>query len=195
MPCFLIKIYDLITKYYLKYTNLYTRKKVKKLCMYLLTYAKRKKWRMNKPETNELSYLTVQFSCSVMSDSLQPHGLWHARLPCPSPTPRAYSNSCPLSWWCHPSISSSVFPFSFYLQSLPASGSFPMSQFFALGGQSIRVSASASVLPMNIQEYCWAYTPRKPELKETRVPQCSSQHCWQKPGHGSNLDVHRQTNG
>ena len=153
MPGFLIKIYDLITKYYLKYTNLYTRKKVKKLCMYLLTYAKRKKWRMNKPETNELSYLTVQFSCSVMSDSLQPHGLWHARLPCPSPTPRAYSNSCPLSWWCHPSISSSVFPFSFYLQSLPASGSFPMSQFFALGGQSIGSFSFSSVLPMSIQDW------------------------------------------
>ena len=108
---------------------------------------------MNKPETNELSYLTVQFSCSVMSDSLQPHGLWHARLPCPSPTPRAYSNSCPLSWWCHPSISSSVFPFSFYLQSLPASGSFPMSQFFALGGQSIGSFSFSSVLPMSIQDW------------------------------------------
>ena len=88
-----------------------------------------------------------------MSDSLQPHGLQHARLPCPSPTPRAYSNSCPLSWRCHPTISSSVSPFSSCLQSFPATGSFQMSQFFASGGQSIGVSASTSVLPMNIQDW------------------------------------------
>ena len=94
---------------------------------------------------------SVQFSHSVMSNSLQPHGLQHARLPCPSPTPRA--NSCPLSRWCHPTISSSVVPFSSCLQSFPASGSFPMSQFFASGGQCIGVSASASVLPMNIQDW------------------------------------------
>ena len=94
-----------------------------------------------------------QFSHSVMSDSLQLHGLQHTRLPCPSPTPRAYSNSCPLSQWCHPTISSSVIPFSSCLQSFPASGSFPMSQLFASGGQSIVVSASASVLPMNIQDW------------------------------------------
>ena len=87
-----------------------------------------------------------------MSDSLQPHGLQHSSLPCPSPTPGVYSNSCPLSQWCHPTISSSVIPFSSHLQSFPASGSFPMSQFFALGGQSIVVSASASVLPMIIQD-------------------------------------------
>ena len=84
-----------------------------------------------------------------MSDSLRPHGLQHTRLPCPSPTPRSYSNSCPLSQWCHPTISSSVVPFSSRLQSFPASGSFPMSLFFASGGQSIGVSASTSVLPMN----------------------------------------------
>ena len=95
----------------------------------------------------------VQFSHSVMSDSLQPHRLQHARLPCPSPSPKAYSNSCPLSWWCHPTISSSVVPFSSCLQSFPASGSFPLSQFFATGGQSIGASASASVLPMNIQDW------------------------------------------
>ena len=91
-------------------------------------------------------------SCSVMSNSLQPHGLPHARLPCPSPTPRACSNSCPSSQWCHPTISSSIVPFSSCLQSLPASTSFPMSQ-FASGGQSIVASASASVLPMNIQDW------------------------------------------
>ena len=96
---------------------------------------------------------SVQFSHSVVSDSLQPHGLQHTRLPCPSPTPGAYSNSCPLSQWCHPSISSSVLPFSSHLQSFPASGSFPMSQFFASAGQSTGVSASASVLPMNIQDW------------------------------------------
>ena len=90
---------------------------------------------------------------SGVSDSLRPHRLQHARLPCPSPTPRVYSNSCPLSQWCHSTISSSVIPLSSCLQSFPASGSFPMSQFFASGGQSIRASASASVLPMNIQDW------------------------------------------
>ena len=88
-----------------------------------------------------------------MSNSLRSPGLLHARPPCPSPTPRVYSNSCPLSQWCHPAISSSVVPFSSHLQSFPASGSFPVTQFFAWSGQSIRVSASASVLPMNIQDW------------------------------------------
>ena len=88
-----------------------------------------------------------------MSDSLQPHGLQHTRPPCPSPTSRACSNSCPLSQWCHPAISSSVVPFSSCPQSLPASGSFPMSQLFTWGVQSIGVSASASVLPMNTQDW------------------------------------------
>ena len=96
---------------------------------------------------------SVQFSCSVMSDFLQPHGLQHARPPCLSPTPEVYSNSCPLSLWCHPTISSSVIPFSSCLQSFPASGSFPMSQLFTSGGQSIGVPASASVLLMNIQDW------------------------------------------
>ena len=98
-------------------------------------------------------FCSVQFSRSVMSDSLRPHGLQHARIPCSSPTPRVYSDSYRLSWWCHPTISSSVVPFSSHLQSFPASGSFQMSQFFASGGQSIGVSASASVLPMNIQDW------------------------------------------
>ena len=88
-----------------------------------------------------------------MSNSLQAPGLQHARLSCPSSTPRACSNSCALSWWCHPTISSSVFPFSSCPQSFPASGSFPMSQLFPSGGQSIGVSASASVLPMSIQDW------------------------------------------
>ena len=88
-----------------------------------------------------------------MSDSFWPHGLQHARLLCPSPTPEACSNSCPLSWWYHPIISSSVISFSSCLQSCPASGSFPISQFFASGGQSIGASASASVLLMNIQDW------------------------------------------
>ena len=95
---------------------------------------------------------SVQFSHSIVSDSLQPHGLQHTRLPCPSPTPGACSNSRPLSQWCHPTVSSSH-PFSSCLQPFPASGSFPMSQFFTLGGQSIGASASASVLPMNIQDW------------------------------------------
>ena len=97
------------------------------------------------------NYLLL-FSCSVLSDSLWPHGLQHARPPCPSPNPGAYSNSCPLSQWCHPTISSSVIAFPSHLQSFPASGCFPMSQFFASGGQSNEVSASASVPPMNIQD-------------------------------------------
>ena len=88
-----------------------------------------------------------------MSDSLRPHGLQHARPPCPSPIPGVYSDSCPLSWWCHPTISSSVVPFSFHPQSFPASGTFPVSQFVTSGGQSIGVSALASVLPMNIQDW------------------------------------------
>ena len=96
---------------------------------------------------------SVQFTCPVMSDCLWPHRQQYARLPCPSPTPWACSNSCPLSWWCHPTISSSVIPFSSRLQSFPASGSFPVSRFFASGGQSIGVSASASVLPVNIQDW------------------------------------------
>ena len=95
----------------------------------------------------------VQFSHSVMSDSLWCYGLQHARPPCPSPTPRLYSNSCPLSQWCHPTISSSVVPFSSCLQSFPVSGSFQMSQLFSSGGQSIGVSASTSVLPMNTQDW------------------------------------------
>ena len=89
----------------------------------------------------------------VMSNSLRPHRLQHTRLPCPSPTPGAYSNSCPSSQWCHPTISSSVIPFSSCLQSFSASGSFPMNQFFPSGCQSIGVSASTSVLPMNIQDW------------------------------------------
>ena len=98
-------------------------------------------------------FSSVQFSRSVESHSLRPHGLQHARLSCPSPTPRAYSNSCPSSWWCHPTISPSVIPFSSHLQSCPASGSFPMSQFFISDGQSVGFYASASVLPMNIQDW------------------------------------------
>ena len=93
----------------------------------------------------------VQFSRPVMSDSATP---WqHTRLSCPSPTPRAYSNSCPSRWWCHPTVSSYVVSFSSHFQSFPASGSFPMSQFFTSGGQSIGVSASALVLPMHIQDW------------------------------------------
>jgi len=96
---------------------------------------------------------SVQFSCSVMSDSLRLHELQHTRPPCPSPTPGVYPNPCPLSWWYHPTISSSVVPFSSCPQSFPASGSFPMNQLFTSGGQSIGVSASTSVLPMNTQEW------------------------------------------
>ena len=99
---------------------------------------------------SSVQFSSVQFSRSVVSNSLRPHGLQHARPPCPSPTPGVYPSSCPLSWWCHPTISSSVVPFSSCLQSFPASVSFQMSQFFSSGGQSVGVSVSASVLPMNI---------------------------------------------
>ena len=102
-------------------------------------------------------YEIVQFSRSVMSNSFRPHEPQHARLPCPSPTPGVHPNSCPLSRWCHLTISPSVVPFC--LQSFPASGSFQMSQFFASDGQRIGVSASASVLPMNIQDwFSWGWT-------------------------------------
>ena len=100
----------------------------------------------------KIRFSLVQFSHSVVSNSLQPHGLQHARPPCPSPTPKVYSQSCALSQRCHPTISSTVVPFSSCLQSLPASGSFRMSRLFPSGGQSIGVSASTSVLPMNIQD-------------------------------------------
>ena len=122
-----------------------------------------KYWNFSISPSNEYSGLTedwlvwspccpVQFSRSTVS-LLRPHGLQHARPPCPSPTPRVYSNWCPLSQWCHPTISSSVIPFSSRLQSFAASGSFQMSQLFTSNGQSIRVSASTSVLPMNIQDW------------------------------------------
>ena len=106
---------------------------------------------------NICCHTSVQFSRSVMSDSLWSHGLQHTRPPCPSPTPGVDSNSHPLSWWCYPTISSSVVPFPSCLQSFPASGSFPMSQFFTSSGQSIGVSSSASVLPMKTQDWspCW----------------------------------------
>ena len=103
--------------------------------------------------SDSLRLLLLLLSCSVMSCSLHPHRLQHASLPCPSPTPRACSNSGPLSRWCHPAISSSVISFSSCPQSFPASGSFPMSRIFASCAQSIGASASASVLPMNIQDW------------------------------------------
>ena len=103
-------------------------------------------WLLEKPSVS-------QFSFPVVSNSLWPHELQHARPPCPSQTPGVYLNSCPSSWWCHPAISSSVIPFSSHLQSFPESGSFQTSQLFRPGGQSIGVSASASVLPMNTQDW------------------------------------------
>ena len=121
-------------------------------------------------------YYSVQFSCSVESDSLLPHGLQHTRLPCPSPTPGACSNSCPLSWWCHPTISSSVVPISSCLQSFPASGSFQMSQFFTSGGQSIRVfkwvSSShqvAKVLEFQLQHQSFQWIFRTDFLEDGLV--------------------------
>ena len=132
-------------------------------------------------------WYSVQFSCSVMSDSLRPHELQHTRTPCPSPTPGVYSNSCLSSRWCHPAISSSVVPFYSCPQSLPASGSFPMSQLLAWGAQSIGVSASASVFPMNTQDWSplgwtgWISLQSKGlssllqhHSSKTSIPQCSA---------------------
>ena len=105
------------------------------------------------PASTKWVFSSVQFSCSVVSDYLLPHEPEHTRPPCPSPTPRVHTNSCPLSWWCHSTISSFVVPFSSCLQSFPASRSFPVSQFFPSGSQSIGVLASTSVLPMNTQDW------------------------------------------
>ena len=129
---------------------------------------------------NTFQFSSVQFSCSFTSNSLWPHGLQHTRPPCPSPTPGAYSNSCPLSQWCHPTISSSVIPFSSCLQSFPTSGSFPVSQFLAWDGQRIGVSASASILPMNIQDWSplgwtgWISLQSKGLYRESSAPQFKS---------------------
>ena len=122
-------------------------------------------------------FVLSQFSSVVQSwsSSLRPHGLQHTRPPCPSPTPGVYSNSCPVSRWCHPTISSSVVPFSSCLQSFPASRSFRMSQFFASGGQSIGVSASASVLPMNIQDWMvWSPCSPRDSQESSLTPQFKS---------------------
>jgi len=127
-----------------------------------------------------ISVVSVQFSCSVMSDYLYSYGLQHSRLPCPSPTPGAYSNSCPSSRWCHPTISSSVIPFSSCLQSFPASVSFPMGQFFSSDGQSIGVSASALVLPMNIQDWFYLGLTGLISLQSKGLPQVFSNTTVQK---------------
>ena len=110
-------------------------------------------WYFQQLNNRSQMFSSVQFGHSVVSNSLRPHESQHARPPCPSPTPGVYSDSCPSSWRCHPAISSSVIPFSSCPQSLPASGSFPMSQLFAWGGQSMGVSASASILPMNTRDW------------------------------------------
>ena len=132
---------------------------------------------------------SIQFSPSAVSDSLWPHGLQHTRLPCPSSTPGAYSNSCRLRQWCHPTIAFSVVPFSSHLKSFPASESFPMSQFIASGGQNIGVSGSASsesssVLPMNIQDWLTlgltGWLPHNPRDSEesSPTPQFRNIKCW-----------------
>ena len=119
-----------------------------------------------------LTFSSVQFSCSVMSGSLRPHETQHARPPCPSSTPTVHWNSCPLSRWCHPAISSSVVPFSSCPQSLPASGSFPVSQLFTWGGQSIGVSASASFPPKKSQG--WSPCSPRDSQESSPTPQFKS---------------------
>ena len=127
-----------------------------------------------------VSSYAIQFSRSVVSDSLRPHESQHTRPPCPSTTPRVYSNSCPSSQWCHPAISSSVVPFSCCPQSLPASGPFPVNQLFAWGGQSTGVSALASVLPMNTQDWSplgwtgWISLQSKDSQESSPTPQFKS---------------------
>ena len=122
----------------------------------------------------------IQFSRSVLSNSLQPHGLQHARPPCPSPTPGVYPNSCPLSRWSHPAISFSVIPFSRHLQSFPASGSFQMGQFFASRGQSFVVSSSTSVLPNSTQDWSplgwtgWSSLQSKDSRESSPTPEFKS---------------------
>ena len=126
----------------------------------------------NLPFCGSVFFQFSQFSCPVMSDSLRPHELQHARPPCQSPTPGVHPNSCVSSRWCHPAISSSVIPFFFCPQSFPASGSFPMSQLFTSGGQSIGVSASASVVPMNIQD--WSPCSPRDSQESSPAPQFKS---------------------
>jgi len=128
-------------------------------------------------ERTILCFSSVQFSCPVVSDSLRPHEPQHARPPCPSATPGVHPNSCPLSQWCHPTISSFVVPFSSRPQSFPASGSFPMSQLFASGGQSIEVSASTSFLPMNTQDWSfqWIWNSSSVNWGLYLFPWCSGQ--------------------
>ena len=133
---------------------------------YWLEGAQRKIWKFTHPGCS------VQFSCSVMSNSLRPHEPQHTRPPCPSPTPRIHPNPCPLSRWCHPTISSSVIPFSSCPQSFPASGSFQMSQLFTSGGQSIGASASTSVLPMNTQD--WSPCSPRDSQESSPTPQFKS---------------------
>ena len=141
--------------------------------------------------------ISVQFGHSVMSDSLQPYELQHARPPCPSPTPGVHPNPCPLSRWCHPTISSSAVLFFSCLQSFPASGSFQMSQLFASGGQSIRVSASTSVLPMNTQDWTPLGWTGRISLQSKGLPRVFSNTTFQKhqffgtqPSSQSNSHIH-----
>ena len=140
---------DEIRKHYAVWKE--TNAKVKHCMIYL--YPLSRIGKSIKTERFVVARGSVQFSCSVVSDSLRPHGLQHARSPCPSPTPGDHLNSCPLSQWCHPTILSSVVPFSSCLQSFPESESFQISQFFTSGGQSIGLSASASVLPINNEDW------------------------------------------
>ena len=138
----------------------------------------------------KLNAYSVQFSHSVVSVSLQPYELLHARPPCPSPTARIYWNPCPSSQWCHPAILSSVVPFSSCPQSLPASGSFPMSQLFSWGGQSTGVSASASVLPMNTQD-CLSLCDQKLVWKSYTVCDSNKLKFWKRQNYGSSAECAR----
>ena len=157
----------------------------------ILRKKKRRKQKLSSAETS------VQFSRSVVSHSLRPHESQHTRPPCLSPTPGVYSNSCPSSWWYHPAISSSVIPFSSCPQSLPASGSFPMSQLFTWDGQSVGVSTSASFLPMNTQDWSllgwtgWISLPRLQNILKATV--IKTARYWPKTRLYKSLDLYNRT--
>ena len=153
IDCYICKMFEVILRVTTKQKpRVDTKKREESRCSFSKNHWSTKKVREEGTKEPQNSQKTIRFSCSVVSNSLQLHKVQHARLPCPSPTSGVCSNPCPWSWWCHPTISSSVVPFSSCFQAFPASKSFPMSQLFALGGQNIGVSVSASVLPMNIQD-------------------------------------------
>ena len=157
---------------------------IERLSLFSLVYDGSSRWGLQKVIRSRgwspHEWDSVHFSCSVVSDSLQPHELQHTRLPCPLPTPEVYPNSCPLSRWCHPTISSSVVPFSSCLQSFPASGSFQISQFFTLRVQNIGVSASPSIH----ESIYHLYVKSKKHKKLVNITKKKKTHRYKEPANG-----------